>query len=295
MEKNYEIIIIGGGPAGISAGIYALRAGVKVLVIDAGNSSLLQAKDIQNYYGVESISGKELIKKGHNQFKKLGGEIIEEQVLKINKDYQTNIFSVKTKNQIFNSKAVILAMGSPKKKIIKGLEKFEGTNVSYCAICDGFFYKNKTVAVIGGGDFALSECEELEKVVKKIYLIAKNAQINAKMHKNIEVINKNIEKFNGQDFVNEIVFDDGSKISVDGVFVAEGNLTSFELSKQLGLLDKNNFIMIDKNYMTNVAGVFAAGDMVGGLLQVSKAVSDGAGAGLEAVRYIKIMELKGEK
>ena len=187
MEKNYEIIIIGGGPAGISAGIYALRAGAKTLVIDAGNSSLLLAKNIQNYYGFESISGKELIEKGHNQFKKLGGEIFKGQVLKITKDYKTNIFSVKTKNNTFTSKAVILAMGSPKKKTIKGLEEFEGTNVSYCAICDGFFYKNKTVAVIGGGDFALSECEELEKVVKKIYLVSQNEPINSKLNENVEV------------------------------------------------------------------------------------------------------------
>lgn len=294
MGKNYDVVIVGGGPAGISAGIYALRTGVKTLVIDADNSSLSNAKEIQNYYGIESISGKELKEKGINQFKNLGGYVLFDQVLKITKDYQTNIFTVKTKSESFESKVILLAMGSPKKKTVEGLEKFEGTNVSYCAICDGFFYKNKTVAVLGSGEFALSECEELEKMVKKIYLIAKNTQIDIKKHKNIEIVNKNIAEFRGQDFVKEILFDDGSKIDIDGVFIAEGSLTSFELSKQLGLLDKNNFIMVDKNFMSNVAGVFCAGDMIGGLLQISKAVSDGAQAGLEAVRYLKVMELKDE-
>lgn len=283
-----DIIIIGAGPAGISAGIYALRAGSNVLVLDNGNSALKQAKNVQNYYGFESISGEDLFNNGVNQYQKLGGEIIKTEVLKVRKDYQTNMFEVKTKNESFESKVVILCMGAPKKKSNKELEKFE--NVSYCAVCDGFFYKNKTVAVIGDGDFALSECEELEKVVKKIYLIAKNVQIDTKKHQNIEIIEKNIKSFNGDVLLSEILFEDGLKIEVDGLFIAKGNLSSFELTKQLGIIEKNNFILVDKSFMTNVAGVFCAGDMIGGLLQISKAVSDGAQAGLEAVRYIKILE-----
>ena len=291
MEK-YDVIIVGGGPAGITSAIYALRAGLNVLVLDDNNSALLQANKIQNYYGVGAISGKALIEKGHEQFKNIGGQIIFSQVLKIRKDYTENLFYIKTKEREFISKTVILAMGGPKKKTNKELSKFDASNVSYCAICDGFFYKNKTVAVLGDGDFALSECEELEKVVKKIYLIAKNVQINTKMHKNIKVISKDIKEFIGQESIKEIVFDDGERIEVDGVFVAEGRLSSFEISKQLGIFENNNFIVVDRNFMTNVAGAFCAGDMIGGLLQISKAVSDGANAGLEAVRYIKIMELE---
>ena len=290
MSENFDVVIIGAGPAGVSAGIYALRAGVKPLIIDSGDSTLLKAKEIQNYYGVKSISGEDLFEKGINQYKDLGGEIVENQVLKVIKDYQTDMFLIKTKNINYNAKAVILCMGSPKKQTYKELEKFE--NVSYCAICDGFFYKNKTVAVIGDGDFALSECEELEKVVEKIYLIAKNVQIRAKNNNFIEVVQKNIKEFKGDVLLDKIVFEDGSSIEVDGAFVANGSLSSFELSKQLGLLTNNNFVMVDKSFMTNVAGVFAAGDMIGGLLQIIKAASDGAQAGLEAVRYIKIMELK---
>jgi len=288
--KKFDVIIIGGGPAGVSAGIYALRAGVKVLVLDSGNSTLQQAKTIQNYYGIDNISGEELFIKGINQFKNLGGEIINQEVLKVVKNYQTNTFSVKTKSDVYEAMAVILAMGSPKKKTVKGLEKFEGANVSYCAVCDGFFYKNKTVAVLGDGDFALSECEELSNVAKKVYLISEK-NINSEKSKNVEVINKIISNFQGDNLVSKIEFSDGSSVNVDGVFVAKGNLSPFELTKQLGLLVNNNFIEVDKNLMTNVAGVFCAGDMIGGLLQIVKAVSDGAVAGLEAVRYIKIMEM----
>lgn len=289
---NYDLIIVGSGPAGISAGIYALRAGVNVAVIDDNNSSLLQAKQVQNYYGIKSISGKELIKNGEDQFSSLGGLIVKGQVLKINKDYQMNTFLVKTNKGTYHAKAIILAMGSPKKKTNIELEKFD--NVSYCAICDGFFYKNKTVAVLGDGDFAFSECEELEKVVGKIYLIAKDIAQNVKNGAKIEKINKEILKFEGKNILNKIIFKDNSSIEIDGLFVAEGVVSSFEIAKQLGLMVNNNFVEVDKNYMTNVAGVFAAGDMIGGLLQISKAVSDGANAGLEAVRYLKIMELKND-
>lgn len=290
MFRSCDIAIIGAGPAGVSAGIYALRAGVKVVIIDGGESALNKAKEIQNYYGVTAMSGKELVSAGHKQFKDLGGELINGQVLKIIKDYQTNLFTIKTEKEIYSAKAVVLCMGAPKRKTNKEFERFE--NVSYCAICDGFFYKNKTVAVLGDGDFAFSECEELEKIVKKIYLIAKNTSKNNKKSQNIEQINKEVKEFKGDVILNKIIFKDGSEIEIDGMFVAEGILSSFELTKQLGIIEKNNFILVDKNFMTNVAGAFSAGDMIGGLLQVSKAVSDGANAGLEAVRYIKMMEIE---
>ena len=288
MNKEYEIVIIGAGPAGVSAGIYALRAGMKPLIIDSGKSTLKKAKKIQNYYGFESVSGEELIKKGVNQFKKLGGNVMQAEVLKIVKNYETNLFTIKTAINEFVTKVVILAMGSPEKKRIEGLEGCE--NVSYCAICDGFFYKNKTIAVIGEGDFALSECEELEKIASKIYLFTNGKKITKQLPNKVIVKEQNIAEYVGGQLINGIILEGGEKINVDGVFVAQGNLSALELAKQLGVLEQNNFIVVDKQFMTNVAGVFAAGDMIGGLLQVCKAVSDGSQAGLEAVRYLKIME-----
>lgn len=290
--KEYEIVIIGGGPAGISAGIYATRAGAKVLVFDNGNSSLEKTKIIQNYYGIESISGKELKERGINQYKKLGGEILFCEVVGIVKDFDTDNFVVKTAQGNYTCKAVILCMGGGKKKTLEGLEKYEGENVSYCAVCDGFFYKGKTVAVVGNGNFAINEAEELSKVTKKVYLLTNTDEKTAEKRKNLSIVSKKIANFVGKTRIERVVFEDNSYIDVDGVFVALGALSSFEIAKQLGIITKNNCIIVDKNFMTNVAGVFSAGDNIGGLLQVVKAVSDGAQAGLEAVRYIKMMELK---
>ena len=295
MEKEYEIIIVGGGPAGISAGIYAHRAGAKTLVFDSGVSNLERTKVLQNYYGFESISGKELKEKGIKQFKGLGGEVEKAEILKITKDFSKNCFFVKTEYGEYSSKVVILCTGSGKKKTVDGLEKYEGENVSYCAVCDGFFYRGKTVAVIGSGKFALSEAEELSKIAKKVYLISNNDEKTNKIAKNIEKISKKIKEFVGKNRIEKIIFEDNSSVDVSGVFVALGSLSTLEMAKQLGLLTKNNTILVDENYMTNVAGVFAAGDCIGGLLQVAKAVSDGAMAGLMAVRYIKMLEEKNDK
>lgn len=287
--KNIDIVIIGGGPAGISAGIYATRAGMQTVVIDDDNSMLNKAKVIMNYYGIEKISGKELKEKGINQYKSLGGNFENQTVVKIQKDYQTNLFTVKTTKDIYQCKSVILCVGSEKKKTIDGLEKYENYNVSYCAICDGFFYKDKTVAVIGDKEFAASECEELKNIAKTTYLLTNGGKLN-KTIDGVNIIENKIVGFKGDLSLEEILFDNGENLKVDGVFVALGNLSTFEIAKQLGILTNNNSIIVDKNYMTNVAGVFAGGDVIGGLLQIAKAVSDGACAGLEAVRYIKIME-----
>lgn len=286
----FDVIIVGGGPAGISAGIYAHRAGLSVLVFDAQNSTLKQAKVVNNYYGVEPISGEDLINRGVSQFKQLGGKIEFCQVVGVKKDFSTNTFIVKTTKGDYESRAIILATGVEKKKIVKGLEPYEGKNVSSCAVCDGFFYKNKIVAVIGDKDFAISECEELSKVTSKTFLLTDGKNVDCNI-KNVEVITKKIKSFSGKDLLDIISFDDGDKIHIDGCFVALGDLSSSDISKRLGLFMAKNYIVIDKNMMTNVAGVFACGDVVGGLLQVSKAVSDGAKAGLESARYIKMLEI----
>lgn len=283
----YDVIILGGGPGGISAGIYAKRTGSAVLVLDNDKATLSNAKKIENYYGIESISGEKLKQKGVTQYQKLGGEYIKTEVLRIS--FEGDNFKVHTTGGRFISKAVILALGGGKKKTIEALDDFEG-NVSYCAVCDGFFYNGKDVAVIGSEEFALSEAEELAKNAKNVYVIAENCKKPSNLSKNIQIINKKTKSFGGNKTVEKIVFEDNSELSVDGVFVALGSLSSFEVCKQLGILTDQNRILVDKHFMTNVAGVFACGDCIGGLLQVCKAVSDGAQAGLEAVRYIKMKE-----
>lgn len=294
MANEYEIIIVGGGPAGISAGIYSLRAGMKTLVIDSGNSALMQAKKIENYYGVESISGKDLIEKGVAQYKALGGEFLSSKVVGVRKDYSKNVFSVKVSGGEYIAKAVILCMGGNKKKTLNLLEDKKFENVSYCAICDGFFYRGLDVAVVGDDDFAVSESLELTGIAKNVYLLTNGKAVKEQKLQNVKVVSSKITEIVGKNTVQSIVFEDNSKLNIDGLFIALGTMSSMDTAKQLGVLTKNDYIMVDKNYMTNVAGVFAAGDAIGGLLQVSKAVSDGANAGLEAVRFIKIMEQNGK-
>lgn len=288
MEK-YDVVVLGGGPAGISAGIYSHRAGANTLVIDGGGSALIQAKTIQNYYGIEQISGEQLYLNGIEQYKKLGGKFIKSEVTQIKNDFDAHTFLIELDDSLIEAKAVILALGRGKKKTIKELEPYQNSNVSYCAICDGFFYKGKNVAVIGDGNFALSEVEELSKNAKTVYLLSQKPLKSAKTSKNIKILEEKIQSFEGKDRVEKVVLT-SKTIDVDGVFVALGSLSSFEIAKQLGLLTSGDNIDVDKSFMTNVAGVFAVGDCVGGLLQVSKAVGDGAVAGIEAVRYVKMLE-----
>lgn len=287
MENKYKIIIIGGGPAGISAGIYVRRAGESVLVLDDNDGALKNAKTIQNYYGIENISGKELKEKGIEQFKKLGGTYKNEQVVKIQKDYSTENIIIETNNNQYICKALILCLGAGKEKTILNLNEFENTNVSYCAICDAFFYQEKEVCVIGDSELAKNEYNILKKVAKKVYLLTNGTKIE---DKNYNIITDKIKTFIGKNKVEQVLFENKKTLNVDGVFVALGKLSNIEISKQLGVLTQNNNIVVDNHFQTNVAGVFAAGDAIGGLLQVVKATSDGACSAIEALKYITINE-----
>ena len=293
--KSYDVIILGGGPAGASAGIYVRRAGSSVLVLDNGNSKLKRARTVQNYYGFEDISGDELLKLGVKQLTRLGAEIKDEEVLEITNNFDNHTYTVITTKDSYTSKAIILCIGAGKKKSVDGLEPYENANVSYCAICDGFLYRGKKVAVIGDGEFACHEAEHLSKNAKEVYLIGKISKEISKLSKNIKVIDKNIASFEGNGLLESIVFEDNSKLNIDGLFVALGSLSGFELAKQLGIITTNNTIVVDQFAMTNLPGVFAAGDAIGGINQVSTAVGEGARAGLEAVRYIKVLEGDEEK
>ncbi|MBQ3158476.1 MAG: FAD-dependent oxidoreductase, partial [Clostridia bacterium] len=223
------------------------------------------------------------------QYKNLGGNYINANVVSIKQDMKERLFEVKTSKELYFCKSLILCTGSNEKnKTLPELEDYEGTNVSYCAVCDGFFYKGKTVAVIGDGDFAINECEELSRVVEKIYLIAGKEAFLPNL-KNVEVVNKKIVDVEGENMVERLVFEDKTKLAVDGVFVALGTMSSSDIAKRLGIVG-NGGISVDKNYMTNISGVFAGGDAIGGLFQAAKAVSDGAYAGLGAAKYVKMME-----
>lgn len=194
----YDVIIIGAGPAGISASLYTTRRNLKTLIIYKEKSSLEKAKIIENYYGFENgIKGEELYKIGIEQAKKLGTDIINNEVTNIEIEIIKNkqIFKVQTLDNEFKAKSVILATGNKKNTPnIENIDKFEGRGISYCAICDGFFYKNKNVAVIGNGNYAISETMDLQNIVKSIKILTNGKQIPEYRANNVEINKKEIKE-----------------------------------------------------------------------------------------------------
>ena len=257
----FDVIVIGAGPAGISAAIYAKRANLNVL------ANLEKATKIDNYYGFPNgITGKALFENGVIQAKNLGIDVRNEEVVSISleiselekeTDEQVNIFNVKTTNSDYTSKTIIIATGN--KKIapnIKGIKEFEGKGISYCAICDAFFYRNKEIAVIGSGNFALSEVEinnneniensknvnntnNLENVknmnkIEKEKIIVNNIEINNT--ENVKIVDKKIKEITGNNKVEKVIFEDGSSIPVNGVFIALGEAGANDFAKTLGIM-----------------------------------------------------------
>ena len=287
----YDVIIIGAGPAGISASLYLIRAKKNILVISKDNSSLKKAEKIDNYYGLESLTGKELFDRGIKQAKELGVNIVKEEVISI--DFEDiGKFKVITENKEYMSKNVIIATGTSRKTPnIKGIKEYEGKGVSYCAICDAFFYKNKDVAVIGSGNYAIHEAKTLKDVANSVSILTNGEQVvqnRDESLQNFDINEKRIKEVRGFNKVEEIDFDDNTSKKVSGVFIAMGTASADDLAKKIGVVLKNNSIQVDENMQTNVKGIYACGDCTGGLLQINKAVYEGAKAALHIIANNKL-------
>lgn len=281
----YDVIIIGAGPAGISAALYSKRSGANILILYYGESSLDKTQKIDNYYGfVDGIDGKTLYKNGIEQAKSLGIEVKEEEALNIEKEGQ--YFKIKTKNTNYTSKALIISTGNKKlRPNISGITRLDGKGISYCAVCDGFFYKNKNVVVIGNGEFAKSEAEYLKNIVNNVKILTNGEKIE--VDSNFEVITQKIKEINGEQKIENIEFEDGSKLDVDGIFIAQGEAGGVDFAKKMGIILNDDNIVVDENMQTNIEGLYACGNVTGGMLQICKAVYEGAKAGLDATKYIK--------
>ncbi len=280
----YDVIILGAGPAGISASLYTKRANLKTLILYNDKSGLEKASLIENYYGFKNgITGEELYNTGIEQAKNIGVEVLKEEVVKIENNIE--YFNVVTTKNEYQAKNLILATGNKKNRPkIKGIEKFEGKGVSYCAICDGFFYRNRSVAVLGSGNYAIAETNELINIADNITILTNGKKAPEFRADNVKVDTKEIEEIEGTDKVEEVRFKDGTTIKTDGIFVAEGVAGSSEFAKKLGIITQKDKIVVNENMETNVKGIYACGDCTGGLLQVSKAVYEGAKAGLEVIK-----------
>lgn len=284
----YDVIIIGTGPAGITAGIYAKRSNLNVLIIGKNKSALEKVKQIDNYYGLPHIDGKTLYLNGTKQAQELGVELIDEEVIGITMDYQNNSsFVIKTINSIFETKTVILATGmlrtTPK---IANLLNYVDTNISFCAICDGFFYRNKKVCVIGYNEYALEEAKELLKVTPNVTILT-NGKASTFTNDPLIVVNtETIKAFKGEERIEQIELET-STLDVDGVFIAWGTPGGLEFAKKLGLELDNNMVITNKNMETNIPGIYACGDMTGQPYQIHKATYEGMQAALAISKYLK--------
>lgn len=279
----YDVIVIGSGPAGITAAIYAKRRNLSILVISKGIGALQKTEKIDNYYGFENgISGKELYENGVKQAKNLGIDFIEDEVINI--EY-INQFTIETVNSKYEAKAVILATGvSRNVPNIKGIKEFEGKGVSYCAVCDSFFYKGKDVAVLGDGNYAIHEFETLKPIASSVTILTNGNTMVENRDSSIEVNSKKIREFRGDTKLEEVEFEDNTIQNLNGVFIAMGTASSSDLARKIGARIENNNIIVNENMETTVPGLFACGDCTGGLLQISKAVYEGAKAGLAVLK-----------
>lgn len=287
----FDVIIIGKGPAGLSAAIYTVRAGLKTLIIGQEKSSLFKAERIENYFGFsEPVSGKYLLKQGEQQALRLGVKFDGNEVIALEKG---EYFEVYTVGENYSCKSVLLASGQQSAKVnIDKLTEFEGSGVSYCTTCDGFFYRGKKVGLLGYKDFAIHEAMELESLTKDItiYTNGKDLELTDKYKKIAErfSINKKIVKgLEGDEVLERLVFQDGSKESADGLFVAFETASSLDFARKLGVITQKNSVVVDGQQKTNLEGLYAAGDCTGGLKQVSTAVGQGAVAGKQMIEYVR--------
>lgn len=283
-DMGKKVIIIGGGPAGVSASLYTVRAGIDTSLIIYEESALDKAENIENYYGFPGgISGAELKKRGLEQARALGVRILEEEVVGLAMDFSDQKQSameliVKTSQADHPADAVIIAMGSQRKAPdVEGIKEYEGKGVSYCAVCDGFFYRGKTVAVLGSGEYADSEARELEPLAAEVIRLE---DISA-----IKRFSGNIDQ--DADRLRRVEFKDGTSKEIDGLFIAYGTAGPGDLAKKIGIMTEGSRIIVDEKMATNVPGIFAAGDCTGGMLQVSKAVADGAKAAASAIAHLR--------
>jgi len=299
--KQYDILIIGAGPAGLTAGLYSARSGLKTGIIskDIGgtSNSILMIENWPGYSG----SGAELMKKFYEQVKKYDVNFIIDEVSSIEKGKSGKEFIVKTKKQEFSCKAVIIATGTERKKLkIPGEVEFLGKGVSYCATCDSFFFKGKDVAVVGGSDCATTSALALSETSKKVYLIYRGEKLKCenvneeklKKKKNVDIFYNSFPlSILGKEKVEEISImskDKKQNIKVDGIFIEVGSAPLAEFTKNMGLnMDDKKFIHVDENMKTSVDGIYAAGDVASGKLkQVVVSSAQGAIAAKSAYDWL---------
>lgn len=306
INKNYDIIVIGAGPAGLSAGIYSARYKMKTLIIDVSPGGLAKdAHKVENYPGFDSISGMELMEKMTNHTKQSGAEIEYDSVTKLEKKNEKFSITTESGNE-FNSDYLIIATGSKRKKLgIPGEDKLYGRGVSYCATCDAAFFKDKDVGVVGGGNSAIMAATILAEYAKKVYLIYRGNELKAEPVWNDRIINnpkieimlnRNVLEAIGEKKLEKIKLDNGNELLVSGLFIEIGSMPSADMARSLGVqIDDKSRIIVTPDQKTNVENVYAAGDVTtgsGGFQQIVTAVSEGSIAAYDIFKQKKHQKVK---
>lgn len=289
--KQPQAVIIGGGPAGVSAALYLARAGIAAAIIENGPGALARAHKIDNYYGI-SASGSRLYANGLEQARSQGVQIINDEVIGV--EYLDSFtLSLKSTKEALTTRVLILATGTKNVSLnLPGLLQLEGKGISYCAVCDGFFFRKKKVAVLGSGAYALHEAEYLRHLASSVTILTNGHDDAAAQAAGFATITSKLTALQGEQRLSAISFADGSMLEVDGLFIAMGTADSTDIARKLGAQINGRFIRIDSDGATNIPGLFAAGDCTGGLLQIAKAVHEGARAGLTALNFIRQAQAK---
>ena len=304
MENLYDVIIIGSGPAGLTAGIYGRRAGLSTLVIEGNyiqGGQILNTYEVDNYPGLPGISGMDLADKMKDHMMAQGTDMLRARVTGITVEGDMKV--VHTPKEEVRGKTVILAAGAVHRKLgVPGEEEFTGRGVSYCATCDGAFFRDKTVAVIGGGDVAVEDAIFLARACKKVYMIHRRDELRAAKSlqealfhtPQVEMCwNKTVSEIGGEQQVQWITVDsttgeESIRLDVDGVFVAVGITPDTEFVKDLVQLDQGGYIVAGEDGKTSVPGIYAAGDIrTKPLRQIITAAADGANCITSVEEYLR--------
>lgn len=286
MDSTYQAVIIGGGPAGVSAALYLARANIKTAIVENGPGALARAHKIENFYGI-AASGIKLYAEGLEQARSLGVDIIQDEVLAV-EYYDSFVLTLKHAAEPLPAPALILATGTKNVTLnLPGLVELEGKGISYCAVCDGFFFRKKKLAVLGHGAFALHEAEYLRHIAAEVTVLTNGQDDSAAKAAGFATLTTPVTAVTGSERLEAVHFADGSELEVSGLFIALGTADSTDMARKLGAQLDGRFINVDADGATNIPGLFAAGDCIGGLKQVAKAVHDGARAGLAAIKFLR--------
>ena len=300
-KKEYDVIILGTGPAGLQAAIHAARKKVSVLVLGKETRSSVYHAHVENFCCIFNISGEEILKTGRQQAVNFGAELLEEDVLNILPE-GPHFKIISEGGTEFLCKSLIVATGTTRNKLgVSGEKKFLGSGVSYCVECDANFFKDEDVAVVGGASAAVGGALTLLEYARRVHLICDQLDVAdtlaAELKQSNVIIyeNEKVKEIAGDDRVKEIVLADQSRIPVTGVFIELGARGVMELAAHLGIQfdDEMKYIDTNKKMETNVPGVFAAGDICGPPWQMAKAVGEGCVAGLAAAGYVKRLKRSG--